>query len=132
MVSFLAWPGSWPGLTWQDELGLRIIGGGNLLAGRRLVDQLAQPVNRGEAAEAVMRPSPIVEVLPFGQLGIQFRSLQIDSRPKLLECRLLHPLHLAVEIGRGGPDGPKLDAPDLQLVLDPIGEELLPSARLMR
>lgn len=37
--------GSWLSLAWQDELALRIIGGGDILAGWHLVDQLAQPIN---------------------------------------------------------------------------------------
>lgn len=69
MVSLSTWRGSWPRLALQDERALRIIGGGDLLAGWRLVDQLAQPVDGGEAAEAVIRPFPVVEMLPFDQPG---------------------------------------------------------------
>lgn len=82
----------------------------------------AQPVHWGEAAEAVVRPFSTSAIQPAWHLD--------QWSAKLFQCRPLHPIHLANEMGRAGSDGTELDAPGLQTVLELVGEELLPSVCL--
>ena len=109
----------------QDELAIRIVVGGDLLAGGSLAQEIANTVNRRAAAEAVVRAVPVVEVLQLGEPVFELRISQIDRRPELFESGSLHPFDFSIEMGCTWPDRSELDAPLAKALLHPIGKELL-------
>ena len=62
------------------------------------MNMTTEPVDGNAVTEAVVGTLPIAEVLPFGELRLQLRIIEIDCEPELLELRRLHPLDLAVEV----------------------------------
>jgi hypothetical protein len=71
-------------------------------------------------------------MLPFAELGLQVGVSEFDRWPEFLQCGLLHPLDLVVEVWGAGLDGTKFDTPLSKLVLDLVGKELLTSVCLNR
>ena len=123
-------PRAGPVVARQDELTGRVKGGGDLCAGWGLIEPFAEPVDRGKAAEAVVRAFPVIEVLPVGRLGFEIWVVEVDGRPELLESGALDALDLAVQMRRARADRSELDAPGAQPGLDLDGEELLATVRL--
>lgn len=59
---------------------------------------LADTIYWRQATQAVVRPLPIVEVLPLGNEAVQFGAVEIRRRPEFLKRGLLDALDLAVEM----------------------------------
>ena len=66
-----------------------------------LGDELADAIDGRLAPEGVVRPLPVLEVLPFGQAVGDVGALEVDGRPELLERGALGSLDLAVEVLSG-------------------------------
>ncbi len=96
MVSLWLAPG--PAFSRRDELLGQVVVCFDFLADRRVVDTLAEPIDRGKAAQAVVRPLPVVEVLPLCKEPVQLGIVEVHRRPEFLERGLLDPLDLAVEM----------------------------------
>ena len=96
----------------QDELTIRIVVGGDLLAGGSLAKEIAHTVNRRAAAEAVVRAVPVVEVLPFGDPVLELRIPQIDSGPELFESASLYPWEICARVGNADRKSRNLLGPE--------------------
>jgi hypothetical protein len=95
MVSI--WSARWPAVTGCNELPCEIVGSFDVFADRRVVDALAGAVDGSETVETVMRPLPVVEMLPFRQALLELRIVKSHRRPELLERRLLDTFDLAID-----------------------------------
>src|SRR3954454_24500806 len=71
-----------------------------------------------------MRAVLVVEAAPILEPARELRGFETHRRPELLEGGALDALDLAVQVRCAWAVGPELDAPVLQALLDPVGEEL--------
>lgn len=90
-------------------MALDIVGGGDPLIERRLVDAITETVDWDAAAEALVKAFPGVEALPLSKRLFQLGIVAFDEGPNLVEHCSLHPVDLAVEMRRALPDRATLD-----------------------
>lgn len=96
MVSI--WPPRWPGLTERDEVFVEVIRSFYVFAERSIVDPLADPVDRRQPVQAVVRSLPVLEVLPLVKAIVELGIFEIHRWPELLKSCLLDALGLSVEV----------------------------------
>lgn len=87
--------------------------------------QHREALGRRQAAESRVGAAGVVELEPVRDLIVDVRRGEVWLSPELIEDGSLRPLDLAVQVRRAGADRSELDLPCAQLILDPVGEELL-------
>jgi len=104
--------------------------GGDLFAERDVVDVVAEAVDGRVAAEAVVRPVPDIELLPFNNLGFEFGVTWVHGGPELFEVCALNALDLPVEMACAWPDRAEADTPFTEFVLNLVCGELMATVGL--